>query len=123
MRIWLILGGLNGLVAVIAGAYGYHSLTADSGPREFFAIGVQYQMWHALALLGVAWMAAHRKGSVHKVITVAGLAFTSGIVLFSGSLYIFAITGDVPIPGLAPAGGVCLMIGWCALIAAGLKKR
>lgn len=123
MRIWIILGGLNGLAAVISGAYGYHSLEANSGARDYFATGVQYHMWHALALFAVAWMASNNKGGVRKVINLAGWAFTAGIVMFSGTLYLLAITGDVLVPGLAPTGGVLLMVGWCALIAAGLKKR
>ncbi len=123
MRIWIILGALNGLTAVIAGGYGYHSLEADSGTREFFAMGVQYQMWHALALLAVAWTASNNTGGVRKVVNIAGLAFTGGIVMFSGTLYTLAITGDVLVPGLAPTGGVLLMVGWCALIAAGIKKK
>lgn len=123
MRIWLILGGLNGLAAVVAGAYGYHSLEADSEARDFFTIGVQYQMWYALALLGVAWLASHHKGGIRRVTAIAGWAFTGGVIMFSGSLYVAAITGDVLIPGVAPAGGVLLMVGWCVIIAVGLKKN
>jgi uncharacterized membrane protein YgdD (TMEM256/DUF423 family) len=123
MRIWLILGGLNGLAAVVAGAYGYHSLEADSEARDFFTIGVQYQMWYALALLGVAWLASHHKGGIRRVTAIAGSTFTGGVIMFSGSLYVAAITGDVLIPGVAPAGGVLLMVGWCVIIAVGLKKN
>jgi uncharacterized membrane protein YgdD (TMEM256/DUF423 family) len=123
MRIWIILGGLNGLAAVIAGGYGYHSLEADSGARDFFAMGVQYHMWHALALLAVAWRASNTTGGIRKVVNIAGIAFTGGIVMFSGTLYALAITGDVLVPGAAPTGGVLLMVGWCALIAAGIKRK
>jgi len=123
MRIWIILGGLNGLTAVIAGGYGYHSIEANSGAGDFFAMGVQYQIWHALALLAVAWLASNNTGGGRKVVNIAGFAFTGGIAMFSGTLYALALTGDVLVPGLAPTGGVLLMVGWCALITAGLKKK
>ena len=123
MRIWIILGGLNGLAAVIGGAFGYHSLEADSAARDFFAMGVQYHMWHALALLAVAWLTSKNTGGIRKVVNIAGWAFTAGIVMFSGTLYALAITGDVLVPGAAPTGGGLLMVGWCALIAAGIKRK
>lgn len=114
MRLWLFLGALNGLIAVCAGAYGWHDLGGDDSAREMFAIGVQYQMMHALGLLAVAWL-ADRRGRTPAV-TVAGVAFTLGIVLFSGSLYAFAITGILPIGGAAPVGGFAFILGWLALM-------
>jgi uncharacterized membrane protein YgdD (TMEM256/DUF423 family) len=119
-RWWLVLGALNGFVAVGAGAYGWHSLTVDdSALRDVFAVGVDYQMWHALALFAVAWMAVRRPGAVAP--HLAGIAFVAGIVLFSGSLYAMGLTGTMPVAGAAPAGGVCLMAGWAALAWAALR--
>jgi uncharacterized membrane protein YgdD (TMEM256/DUF423 family) len=119
-RPWLVVAAINGLIAVAAGAYGWHSLeVADSGLRDIFLTGVDYQMWHALALLGVAWLAARRPDS--RAVRVAGGAFVAGIVLFSGSLYATAMTGAVPLPGAAPAGGFCLIGGWAALAWAGWR--
>lgn len=114
MRLWLFLGALNGMIAVGAGAYGWHGMGGDEGAREMFAISVQYQMMHALGLLAVAWL-ADRRGRAPSV-TVAGIAFTAGIVLFSGSLYAFALTGAVPVEGAAPAGGFAFVVGWLALM-------
>jgi len=114
MRLWLFLGALNALIAVCAGAYGWHELGGDEGARKMFAIGVQYQMMHALGLLAVASV-ADRRGRA-PVVTVAGIAFTLGIVLFSGSLYAFAITGVLPIEGAAPMGGFAFIVGWLALM-------
>ncbi len=117
-RRWLFLAALNGLVAVAAGAYGWHSLeVSDTGLSDIFAIGVQYQMWHALALFAVAWLASRRQRPAIAV-AVAGWAFVAGIVLFSGSLYAFGIIGSVVVPYAAPAGGIFLMAGWAALIRA-----
>lgn len=112
MQIWLFVAALNGLAAVVAGAFGWHWLQADPGMREIFNIGVSYHMWHALALLAVAWL-AERKPLPARV---AGIGFTGGIVLFSGTLYAFALTGELPLSGLAPVGGVLLMAGWGAMI-------
>lgn len=111
MRLWVALGALNGLVGVAAGAYGAHGL---SGEPDYlvhsFNTGVDYQMWHALALIAIGWLAERTDGAM--AVRAAGAAFLAGIVLFSGSLYIFGITGDVPFNGSAPAGGMVLMAGW-----------
>lgn len=112
-RPWLVLATLNGMIAVAAGAFGWHSLeVADSEMRDVFLTGVDYQMWHALALIGVAWLANRKPHS--KSVRVAGGAFVVGIILFSGSLYLTAITGEVLLPGAAPIGGFCLFGGWVA---------
>ncbi len=116
MAIWLFLGALNGLVAVAAGAYGWHSLAGDDGARKMFEIGVQYQMGHALALLAVAWLATRLEGRRLIPVHLAGAGFTLGIILFSGTLYAFGLTGLVPVEGAAPVGGMLLMIGWLALM-------
>lgn len=115
-RLWLFLGALNALISVAAGAYGRHG-ALDPGSREMFAIAVQYQMAHALALLAVAWLAA-RDGSGRPLSAsnLAGAAFTLGILLFSGSLYWFGLYGLVPVEGAAPTGGFLMMAGWLVLM-------
>jgi uncharacterized membrane protein YgdD (TMEM256/DUF423 family) len=123
MRLWLFFGALNGLLAVIAGAYGWHALAADSGPRAMFGIGAQYHMWHALALIATAWLSSRLEGSGAACVRFAGWAFSIGILLFCGSLYTIALVGHPPIPGAAPAGGLALMTGWGLLILAALKAR
>ncbi len=115
-RGWIVMAGLNGFMAVGMGAYGAHGL--DGQPEylvDSFNIGVQYQMWHALALIGVAWVVC-ATGS--GLVRLAGVAFTLGIILFSGTLYYFGLNSDIPFTGSAPAGGMSLMAGW-ALLAIG----
>ncbi len=114
VRVWLFLGALNGLIAVGAGAYGRHG-PFDDYSREMFAIGAEYQLGHGLALIAVAWLAA-RAESCRRLMLAAGVAFTLGIVLFSGTLYWFAITRTLPFAGAAPAGGILLMAGWLCLM-------
>ena len=111
---FLLLAAINGLLSVAAGAYGRHG-PFDAYAREMFAIASQYQITHALALLAVAWLASVAARD-RRLVAIAGAAFIVGIVLFSGSLYWFAIIGAVPFAGSAPAGGMLLMLGWLLLI-------
>ena len=117
--LWLVIGGLNGLIAVAAGAYGWHSLGGDDSIREIFMMGVSYQMWHALAILAVAMIAARPDQASSRLPTVAALGFVTGIILFSGTLYAYALLGYVPVEGAAPFGGFLLMAGWGALMIIG----
>jgi uncharacterized membrane protein YgdD (TMEM256/DUF423 family) len=122
-RLWLFLGALNALMSVVAGAYGRHG-ALDPGGREMFAIAVQYQMAHALALLAVAWLAARDSGArLLSVANFAGAAFTLGILLFSGSLFWFGLYGLVPVEGAAPTGGFLMMAGWLALMWHAIRPR
>ncbi len=122
-RLWLFVGALYALISVAAGAYGRHG-ALDPAAREMFAIAVQYQMTHALALLGVAWLAS-RCGCCRALTipNVAGAAFTFGIALFCGSLYWFGLYGLVPVTGAAPTGGFLMMAGWLALMIAAIRPR
>jgi len=124
MRLWLFLAALNGLLAVAAGAYGSHGLAVtESARRDAFMTGVQYHMWHALALFAVAWLASRPQAPGAAAVRVAGWAFTAGIVLFSGTLYALGLTGSAPVPGAAPAGGLSFFVGWSALIWVALARK
>lgn len=117
-KAWVTLGALNGLCAVAAGAYAAHGLkAAEPVLGAAFKTGVEYQMSHALALFAVAWMCERREGRNLNpwLARAAGLCFALGIVLFSGTLYGFGLTGEVPVRGAAPAGGTLLMLGWLLL--------
>ncbi|MEQ8195834.1 MAG: DUF423 domain-containing protein [Rhodospirillales bacterium] len=125
MRLWLFLGALNGFLAVIAGAYGWHALATDSGTRAMFAVAVQYHMWHALALIATAW-AADRFGpdsGAAAYARYAGWAFLIGIIFFCGSIYTIALLGYPPVAGTAPAGGFAFIAGWVLLILTAVKAR
>ena len=121
-RLWLFLGGLNGLLSVAAGAYGRHGALEQAG-REMFGIASNYQLAHGLGLLAVAWLASRQEGGWLTAPNVAGAAFTLGILLFSGSLYWFGLTGLVPVEGSAPAGGFLLMFGWLAAMWTAIRHR
>ena len=121
---WLLAAALGGLVAVVAGAYGWHGLQADDGARAVFNKGVEYQMWHSLALLAVAWLADRhpRDTAAGTWARRAGICFMAGIVVFSGSMYFYGFFGGVPLPGVTPLGGVALMAGWMCLGAAAVAR-
>ncbi len=120
---WLVVAALSGLVAVAAGAYGAHGLTTPDNFRASFKSGVQYHMWHTLALIAVAWFTEQRRGTnAAKWGHLAGGLFVAGIVLFSGFLYYLGITGKILIGGVAPAGGIVLMAGWAVLAFAATRK-
>lgn len=133
---WLIVAAVSGLLAVALGAYGWHSLAADDALRAIFLMGVQYQMWHALALIAVAWLASRGAGAQSggtpaagtaargpRLVHLSGLAFVLGTVLFSGSLYAMGVTGTVPVSGAAPLGDGFLMGGWALLGLAAWQAR
>lgn len=121
MRFWLALSGLYGFLGVGAGAVGWHWLDTDEFGKQMFMMGAQYQVFHALALVGVAWLADRNGNNVATALP--GVLFAAGVVLFSGSLYWFGAMGDIPFVGSAPAGGLCLMAGWLSLIWCAWRAR
>lgn len=122
MRLWIVLAALNGLCAVALGAWAAHGMTAFLTAADLMETGVQYQMWHALALIGVAWL-SDDPGVPRGIIGTAGACFVLGILLFCGSLYATAAEGVSLFPMSAPAGGILLMAGWVAMGIAALGRR
>tara|TARA_R110000868_G_scaffold56666_4_gene175249 strand:- start:2816 stop:3238 length:423 start_codon:yes stop_codon:yes gene_type:complete len=120
MKLWLTLGALSGFLAVAFGAFGAHALANRATPEELnaFEIGARYHMYHALALIAVAWLATQGESAL---VNMAGWAFMAGIVLFSGSLYVLGITGSRALVLATPLGGVAFLIGWACLIARAFK--
>jgi uncharacterized membrane protein YgdD (TMEM256/DUF423 family) len=120
MKLWLSIGALSGFLAVAIGAFGAHGLGARVPPEQLatFEIGARYHMYHAPALLAVAWLASREPG---LVVSAAGWAFVVGTILFSGSLYYLGATGSKALVLATPMGGVAFMIGWICLFAAGLR--
>ena len=112
MNIWIFLGGLNAALAVAAGAYGWHALGDTPDIRDIFMMGSQYQMWHALGMLGVGLLLILGPS---RALTIAGASFQVGIVLFSGTLYSFGQFMIVPVEGAAPFGGGLMILGWLLL--------
>jgi uncharacterized membrane protein YgdD (TMEM256/DUF423 family) len=127
MKMFLILGTLLAGLAVALGAFGAHGLKklVDADTVSIYQTGVQYQMYHALALLAVGILAQRMESSL---LNYAGFFFIGGVVCFSGSLYLlssFRAMNKV-VPGfvypITPLGGVLFIIGWILLLFALLKK-
>ena len=121
-RLFFGLGALSGFIAVALGAFAAHGLKARLSPDLLatFEIGVRYQMFHALALLGVGWAATRWPGGA---VTAAGWLFVAGTLLFSGSLYALALSGVRGLGAVAPFGGAAFIAGWTALAWAALQPR
>ncbi|MFM4845633.1 DUF423 domain-containing protein [Aeromonas caviae] len=118
-RHWLVLAGFFGLTATMLGAYGAHGLAATGIAPSLltaFNTAVQYQFFHALALLVLGLC-----GVRGKVITFAGAVFVLGILGFSGSIYAMVLLGSKGLGLITPAGGLCFMLGWAALMWAGCR--
>ncbi len=121
-RVLIMAAGILGLLGVVAGAMGVHALrdTLDARALSTFETGVRFQMYHALALLAVGSLAGRWKTGFVKL---SGVLFTAGVVLFSGSLYILAITGIGVFGAIAPLGGLSLMAAWTSLIVGAIRQR
>ena len=117
MRMFVILGSLNMLLAVALGAFGAHGLKSRVS-AEMLAVwqtAVLYHLVHALGLLLVGLLA------LHLPVRAVGWALQGGIVLFSGSLYLMVLTGIRPLGMITPLGGVAFLVGWLLLAQAALK--
>jgi len=114
VRVFAMAGAVLGLVAVALGAFGAHALRSRVTPELLatFETGVRYHVYHALALFACAW-AMDRWPSPQVV--WAGWLFVAGIVLFSGSLYLLALTGARWWGAVTPLGGLAFLAGWVCL--------
>jgi uncharacterized membrane protein YgdD (TMEM256/DUF423 family) len=113
-RLLVALGAISALVAVAAGAFGAHGLRARLSPDMLavFETGARYQMYHALALLAAGWGASRWPGAAAAW---AGWLFVAGTLVFSGSLYALALSGQRWLGAVTPIGGVAFLAGWAAL--------
>jgi uncharacterized membrane protein YgdD (TMEM256/DUF423 family) len=119
-RLFLALGALSAFVSVAAGAFGAHALKArlDADLLAVFETGARYQMYHALALAAAGWAAGRFPGPAPAW---AGGLFLAGTLLFSGSLYLLALTGTRWLGAVTPLGGVAFLAGWAALAWSALR--
>ena len=119
-KVFLLIGSLSGAVAVGLGAFGAHGLKKILPPESIatFETGVRYQFYHTFALLLVALVYEKYAG---KYLVWSGNCFITGIVLFSGSLYLLAATNATGMVGLrkigiiTPFGGLFFIAGWLLL--------
>jgi uncharacterized membrane protein YgdD (TMEM256/DUF423 family) len=113
-RTFVLIGALAGVAGVGLGAFGAHGLRGRLSPEMLavFETGVRYHMYHALALVATAALMGRLDG---RLVNAAGWLFTGGIVLFSGSLYVVALTGISVFGAITPIGGLAFLAGWACL--------
>jgi uncharacterized membrane protein YgdD (TMEM256/DUF423 family) len=121
---WLVAAGLNGLMGVAMGAIASHGLRAllDAAALGWIETASRYQLWHALAFLGVALL-LHQvgPGAHRRLLQAIGWAFLAGIILFAGSLYLLALTGLRAFAWITPFGGLAFIAAWAALALFGVR--
>jgi uncharacterized membrane protein YgdD (TMEM256/DUF423 family) len=118
MKKFLFLAGINGAIGVVAGALASHSPGLSSGPAATVRLGGTYHLVHALAL-GLAALTA--RGPARPRAEAASWLFLAGMILFSGGLYLLALTNAHIFAYMVPLGGLALIAGWIALALAALK--
>jgi len=108
--IWIRLGSILMFLAVGLGAFGAHALRArlSADMLQVFETGVRYHFYHSLALFVVAWLSESHPSQ-------AGVAFTFGVLVFSGSLYMLSISGVKWWGAVTPIGGLGFLVGWLLL--------
>lgn len=119
-KTFFALGAIFAFIAVGAGAFGAHGLKTrlDADMLAIFETAVRYQMYHALALLAAAWAYTRWPGTL---VTASGMLFVSGIVVFSGSLYLLSLSGIRWLGAITPLGGLAMLAGWICLAWAAVR--
>jgi len=121
-RTFIVLGSSMAFWAVAFGAFGAHYLKSrlSSDMLAVYQTGVQYQMYHALALILIAIISTKLTHTV--ALGWSGWLLFAGIILFSGSLYALSLSGIKVLGAITPFGGVAFLVGWVMLIVAVLKS-
>ena len=119
-KLFLCIGSISGALAVMIGAFGAHGLKDKLSEKMLanYMTGVEYHFYHTIALLIVGVIALHYPT---RSLAASGWAFTIGILIFSGSLYVLAMTGITKLGAITPIGGLAFIIGWVLLAVAVLK--
>lgn len=117
---WFATGAILCGLGVGLGAFGAHGLQSRLSAEMLavFDTGVRYHFVHALGLLAVGWAADRWPTST---VSASGWLFVAGILIFSGSLYLLALTGLRWLGAITPIGGLCLIAGWLLLAVGALR--
>ncbi|WP_169085393.1 DUF423 domain-containing protein [Paenibacillus sp. PL91] len=119
---YFAIGAINAALAIALGAFGAHGLEKQLTEHylEVFETGVRYHMYSALGLMLIALFAKQIGSS--KLVLNGGRLIVGGTVLFSGSLYVLAVSGFTKLGIITPLGGVAILAGWACVIVAAIKK-
>ena len=121
--IFIQIAAISGFLAVALGAFGAHALKAKLTPAmlDVYQTAVLYHFIHTLALFGVALLMLHLGKSTWLL--TSACAFVAGLLMFCLSLYGLSLSGIKILGAITPIGGVCFMIGWALLLAAGARHQ
>ena len=111
---WIGLGSVLAGLSVGFGAFGAHGLKGRVSAEDLviFETAARYQMYHALALIGVGLIGTKVDGAL---IRLSGAFFLVGSIVFSGSLYVLVLAGQRWMGMITPFGGLLLILGWVVL--------
>jgi len=116
MKLFLSIAAIFGFLVVAIGAFGAHAIKdrIDAKMLDIYHTAVQYQMYHTLALIGVAFLIKFFPES--RIFVLSGWFFTLGIIIFSGSLYALSLSGITKLGAITPIGGLCFLVAWATLL-------
>lgn len=120
----IISGAIHGFLAVALGAFAAHALEdmLDDYSAGIWDTAIQYQMFHAVALVLVGVLMSKAIFGEVKQLKIAMYCFNAGIIFFAGSLMALALTGIGVLGAITPIGGVLFLIGWIMIITTVVKK-
>ena len=115
-RKYFLIGAIFAAIAIALGAFGAHGLKEIVSERmlQNFETGVRYQMYGALGLMLIALASTVVKD--YKKLATGAMLIVVGMIIFSGSLYIMALTGATILGAITPIGGVSLIAGWSFVV-------
>lgn len=121
-RLFLIIASLLGASGVALGAYASHGLAAWATLKEmeYFQLAVTYQLFHAITLLAVCLLSLF---ITNAFLIASKIAFVLGVILFSGSLYMYVLTGTKILGAITPIGGLFLIVAWLLIALSLLTHR
>lgn len=121
MKLFIILGAINAFITVALGAFGAHGLEGKVSERmlAIWEKAVKYQMFHTLGLFIIAWLSD--KMPTLATVSWAGWCMVIGILLFSGSLYIYSTTGIKTFAMITPIGGMFFLVSWVFVLTSAIR--
>jgi len=117
-KVWISIAGFIGFSGVAIGAFGAHRLSAQISTEMFviYKTGVLYHLIHSVVILAIAFYG-------NKKFYKSALMFVIGIILFSFSLYLYALSGNITFAMITPVGGIFFLIGWALIIVEGIRLK
>ncbi|MDO5054422.1 MAG: DUF423 domain-containing protein [Pasteurella oralis] len=121
---WLFIAALSGFFCIAFGAFAAHGLekTLSAKALAWIETGLKYHMFHTIALMVLATLSSYFKLETDKFISMIGITWSFGILLFSGSLYLLALGAGKMMVWITPVGGSLFLIGWATLAYRSIKN-